>query len=328
MQRILVTGGTGFIGRALCPTLGRHGFAAAVATRHPRTAEEMPQVEVRSIPGVGPGIDWSGVLRDVDTVVHLAGRAHVLDETADGATLKEYQRVNVEGTRKLASDATRAGVRRFVYLSTAKVMGERTGPDAAFRETDLPRPQDPYARSKWQAEQALASVTVEASGHVSAPEMVILRPPLVYGPGVKANFLALLKLVARAPVLPLGLVRNRRSMIGVDNLADVICRCIGAPAAAGQTYFVRDGDDLSTAEIVRALADGMGRRVRLPPVPVGVLRLGGALTGQRAAVDRLIGSFRVDDFRIRQELEWSPPRTVLQGLTATAAWFAAERHGW
>ncbi|TVR97235.1 MAG: NAD-dependent epimerase/dehydratase family protein [Rhodospirillales bacterium] len=327
MRRVLVTGGTGFIGQALCPVLAGHGMTVAVATRHPRLAEAMAQVEARSIPGIGPRIDWSGVLRDVDTVVHLAGRAHVVDEAADEATLREYQRINVEGTLKLALDAARAGVRRFVYISSAKVMGDSTAADQAFRETDMPNPQDLYAQSKWQAEQALAAVSVETRDRVPPPEIVVLRPPLVYGPGVKANFLALLKLTARAPVLPFGRVRNRRSLIHVGNLADAIVTGITHPAAAGRTYLVRDGEDLSTAEIVRILADGMQRKVPLLPVPGALLRLGGALTGGGAAVSRLLSSFRVDDSRIREELGWSPTWNVVQALQSTAAWFAAERRG-
>ncbi len=314
MTRVLVTGGTGFVGRALCPTLLEAGYEVSVATRNPRAAEDMHHVEVRPIPAIGAGTDWTAALRDVDLVVHLAARVHVMDEpTAD--PLAAYRQVNTDGTRRLAEDAAAAGVRRFVLLSTVKVLGEATS-DGPFRDDDAPAPQDPYGWSKLEAEQVLAEV---AAG--SDMETVVLRPPLVYGPHVKGNFLALLSLCRRAPPLPLGGVGNRRTMVYVDNLVDAILRGLDHPRAAGRTYLVGADEAVSTPDLIRALAAAMKRPARLFAVPPSALRLAGRALGRSAAAARLLESLVVDDARIRAELDWRPRIPLLEGLNKTADWF-------
>jgi len=315
MTRVLVTGGTGFIGQAVCPALRAAGYQVSVATRNPRIAEPMHGFEVRPIAGVRAGTDWSAAMRDVDTVVHLAARVHMINDPA-ADPLTEFRRVNTEGPRRLADYAAAMGVRRLVFLSTVKVLGEATPSGTAFTENDPPAPVDDYARSKWEAEQALAAVA--ARGRL---QVVVLRPPLVYGPNVKGNMLALLERCRKGPVLPLAAVNNQRSLMYVANLADIIVRCVGVEAAAGRSYLVRDGDDVSTPMLIRTLSRAMGRPARLYPVPTFLLRAAGRAAGRQAAVDRLTQSLCVDDSRVRRELDWTPPFSVVQGLEATAAWF-------
>ena len=298
MTRVLVTGAGGFVGRALGRDLAGAGFEVVAAGRDLVT--------------VGPDTDWREALEGIDAIAHLAAPAHVSGHDADE---RVFRRVNVGGTRRLAEAAVDAGIGRFLFLSTVKVMGESSG-DGCFRDDDEPAPADAYARSKRDAELALAEV---ARGTPLEP--VVLRPPLVYGPGVRANFLALMRLVASGAPLPLGSVRNRRSLIYLDNLTAAAVACLGHPAAAGRTYFVRDGEDVSTPGLVRALAAALGSRARLWPAPTGALRLLGLLTGRAGTVARLLDSLAVDDSRIRGELQWRPRFALEQGLAETAAWF-------
>jgi nucleoside-diphosphate-sugar epimerase len=301
VSRILITGARGFVGSALCPLLqGRGHIVEAAAQRL-----DDPQAV------------WP--LAGIDAVVHLAARVHVMQDDADDPW-EAFRRVNTEGTRRLAEQAAAAGVRRLVFLSSIKVNGEATKAADAFREDGVPAPADAYGRSKWQAERDLAEVA-SATGL----EVVILRPPLVYGPGVKANFLALVRACARRLPLPLGAVDNRRSLIGLGNLVDALALCVEHPGAAGRTYLVRDGEDLSTPELVRRLSAALGVVPRLLPVPPALLRLAGGLAGKGPAVERLLGSLTIDDSCIRRELGWVPPETVDDGLAATARWFLATR---
>lgn len=315
MSRVLVTGGAGFIGRAVCPALLAAGFEVSVASRNPREAEKLRGVEIRPIPNVGAGTDWSAALRDVDAVVHMAARVHVMDERA-AEPLAEFRRVNSEGTLKLAEDAALAGVARFVYLSSIKVMGESTLPGLPFREDQEPRPRDPYGISKWEAEQAVMAVAAETD-----MEAVVLRPPLVYGPHVKGNFLSLMERCEGGPTLPLGSIDNRRSLLYVGNLADAVVASLVEPGAAGRTFLVRDGEDLATPDLVRRVSAALGARARLLSVPGFLLRLGGILTGRGGQVSRLLDSLTVDDANIRDTLGWVPPYSVAEGLEATADWF-------
>ncbi|MEO5335381.1 MAG: NAD-dependent epimerase/dehydratase family protein [Magnetospirillum sp. WYHS-4] len=315
MSRVLVTGGAGFIGHALCPALQAAGLDVAVATRHPRDAEKLRGVDVRSIPGVGLGTDWSAALRDVDAVIHLAARVHVMrDNAAD--PLSEFRRVNTEGTQRLVQDAIALGVARFVYVSTIKVNGEATAPGRAFRADDEPAPIDPYAVSKLEAETIFRDLA--AQGGMDA---VVVRPPLVYGPHVKGNFLTLLESCDRNPWLPLGAVRNARSLISAGNLADLLVRCLLKPDAAGHVFLARDGEDLSTPELIRRTARALGRKAHLLPVPAGFLRLAGALTGRADSIARLTESLVIDDTETRAVLDWTPPFSVDEGLGQTAEWF-------
>ena len=298
MTRVLVTGADGFVGRALCRDLAGAGFGVVAATR--------------DLVAVGPDTEWREVLEGIDAIAHLAAPAHASARDADE---RVFRRINVDGTRRLAEAAVDAGIGRFLFMSTAKVMGESSG-DGCFRGDDAPAPADAYARSKRDAELALAEV---ARG--TPLETVVLRPPLVYGPGVRANFLALMRLAASGVPLPLGSVRNRRSLVYLDNLTAAAVACLGHPAAAGRTYFVRDGADVSTPGLVRALAAALGRRARLWPAPPGALRLLGRLTGRAGTVARLLDSLAVDDSTIRGELRWRPRFDLTQGLAETASWF-------
>lgn len=255
--------------------------------------------------------DWRAALIGCDAVVHLAARVHVMHDTAANPSAL-YRATNTDATLNLARQAAQAGVKRFVFVSSIKVNGE--GRDAAYRETDAPVPEDAYAISKWEAEQGLWQIAQE-----TGLEVVVLRPPLVYGPGVKANFRRLLDTVARGWPLPLAAIGNRRSLLYLGNFVDVIRLCVEHPAAAGQTFLVDDGRPVSTPELVRAVAHAMGRPVRLLAIPVGMLEFAGALLGKRAAVARLTGSLWLDSSLIRTCLGWTPPYSMEAGLAATVA---------
>jgi nucleoside-diphosphate-sugar epimerase len=315
---VLVTGATGFIGSALCRRLRKEGLAVRAVIRN--------WSKVSSASGShGSDYEWvvlhdqssdeetRQALKGVQTVVHLAARVHVMrDQAAD--PLAEFRRINRDWTERLARLAAEQGVRRFVFLSSIKVNGEESR--LPFTEQDMPNPQDSYGISKWEAEQALAAVSSE-----TGLETVVIRSPLVYGPGVGGNFLSLLKLIRSGLPLPLGSVRNRRSLIYCENLVDGLIACVREPRAAGQTYLVSDGEDLSTPDLIRRIARAMGRSVRLWPVPVSLLRWGGGRVGRRGAVARLTESLQINASKIRRELGWSPPWSVDQGIEETVAWF-------
>jgi nucleoside-diphosphate-sugar epimerase len=263
------------------------------------------QVIVGSIDGA---TQWRLALSGVQTVIHLAARVHVMhDTTADPLTA--FRAVNVEGTLNLAHQAAAAGIKRFVFISSVKVNGERTLPGQPFTEADAPSPQDAYAMSKYEAEQGLHQIAAN-----TGMEVVIIRPPLVYGPGVKANFAALMRAVQRGWPMPLGAVHNQRSLVALDNLVDFIVTCITHPQAANQTFLVSDGQDLSAAELVRGMAKAADVPVRLLPVPVWALRAGATLLGRGDVVQRLCGNLQVDIGKARTLLGWAPPFSVAQGL--------------
>lgn len=312
MHRILVTGAAGFVGRALCYELMARGREVRAAVR--RSGNVPTGCEVAVVGHIGAATDWSTALDGVDAVVHLAARVHVMHDTA-ADPLALFREVNVTGTERLARAAAAAGVQRFVYLSSVKVNGEATS-EHPFTEKDIPHPQDAYAISKWEAEQALARVAAE-----TGLEIVILRPPLVYGPGVAANFLSLLRWVERGVPLPLASLQNQRSLVYLDNLVGAITACLEHPAAAGQTFMVSDDEAISTPGLVRLLAQGLRRPPRLFPVPLFLLRLAAMMTGTSAQVDRLAGSLAVDSKKIREMLGWVPPCSLEEGLVHTAAWF-------
>jgi nucleoside-diphosphate-sugar epimerase len=253
------------------------------------------------------------VLQGVSAVVHLAARVHVMADDAEDP-LREFRRINRDWTERLARAAALQGVRRFVYLSSIKVNGERSA--RPFTEQDQPNPQDPYGISKWEAEQALARVSSQ-----TGLEIVVIRSPLVYGPGVGGNFLQLLNIIRRGIPLPLASAQNRRSLIYRGNLIDALLRCAKDVRAAGQTYLVGDGEDLSTPELIRRLAKALGMPPRLWPLPLAVLRWIGSVVGKQAMIDRLLGSLQIDSSKIRQELDWRPPYAVDQGLSETVAWY-------
>ncbi len=296
---ILVTGADGFIGRRLCRDLALRGHQvlAGVWREGP-----FPEGCVPFVMGdVAVKTDWDTALIGVEAVVHLAARVHVMRET-DPDPLSAFRDVNVEGTRRLAESAARLGVKRFVFMSTIKVHGEKTDKGGKpFSEHDIPRPKDAYSQSKWEAEQVLREVESR-----SRMQVVIIRTPLVYGPGVQGNVLSMIRWIDRGIPLPLGGVHNQRSLIGLTNLVDVISCCLDHTEAAGGTFLVSDGEDRSTPELIRIIAGVLGRQAILLPVPQWILRLGGHLTGQSDSVSRLCSSLRVDSSRIRDVLGWKP----------------------
>jgi len=312
METVLVTGANGFIGRALCGVLAASGRRVRKAVRMP--VPGLPDAVV--VGDIGPDTDWRTALEGVSGVVHLAARTHVLRETATDP-LAAYRKINVSGTERLARSAAASGIRRLVIVSSVKVSGERTE-ERPFTEDGAPRPEDAYGVSKWEAEQALSRIAAE-----TGLEVVALRPPLVYGPGVKGNFLRLMNLVARGVPLPLGAVDNRRSLIYTGNLAGAIVKALDAPQAAGRTYLVSDGEDVSTPDLVRGLARALGVKPRLLSLPLSALDLGARLAGRRAEFVRLTSSLQVDSSRIQRELGWRPPFTLAQGLELTAKWYHA-----
>lgn len=304
--KVLVTGATGFVGQALCDHLTGIGHEVIPAVRRTRG---LPGEVV--IGDIDVSTDWRAALMGCDAVVHLAARVHVLDDTAQNP-LTLYRETNTEATLNLARQAAQASVKRLVFISSIKVNGERR--DVAYRETDIPMPEDAYAISKWEAEQGLQQIAQE-----TGLEVVILRPPLVYGPGVKANFLRLIRTIERGWPLPLGAIHNQRSFLYLGNFVDAIRLCIEHPDAAGQTFLLDDGQPVSTPELIHAVARAMGRPARLLAVPVGILERVGMLLGKRAAVTRLTGSLFVDSSAIRTRLGWTPPFSMEAGLAATVA---------
>jgi nucleoside-diphosphate-sugar epimerase len=307
VARILVTGATGFIGTALCPALAARGHRVVAGTRAPAPSGA---AEALILGEIGPATDWSGRLDGIDVVIHLAQRAH---RGNDAAALA----VEPNAVAVLARAAATAGVKRLVLVSSVKAMGETTVPDRPFRPDDQPHPEDAYGRTKLASGQAARAAT-----RGTGTALVIIRPPLVYGPEVRANFRALLRLAGSGLPLPFAAVDNRRSLIFLDNLVDLIAVAAIHPAAAGSILLARDGDDLSAPALIRALAAGQNRRARLFPVPDGVLAVLRHLPGLGPPLSRLTLSLQVDDSATRATLGWSPPFTAAAGLAATARAFA------
>ena len=312
-MKVLITGANGFVGRAVCRRLAVEGWALRGALRR-QTALE-PGIEPVHIAEIGPATDWRAALEGVEAVVHLAARVHVMqDKSAD--PLAAFRLVNRDGSLHLAEAAAAAGVKQFLFVSSVKVNGEATEPGRPFRPDDSVVTKDPYGLSKWEAEQGLAVIAARSDMAVT-----ILRPPLVHGPGVGGNLKSLMAVLRKGIPLPLGLVENQRSLLGVDNLADAIACALKDGGRGCETFLLRDGEDVSTPRLIRMLAAGMGKTARLLPVPPVLLRLAGLLTGKGAAVDRLLGSLQLDDHAFRTRFGWSPPVTLEEGLTAMARWF-------
>ncbi len=312
-DRILVTGATGFVGRALCAELAARGFDVHCAVRDRLRSAGLPGRIVET-GEIGPDTDWDAPLRSVGTVIHLAARAHVLKEAAQDP-VAAFRSVNVEGTNRLAMAAARNGVRRLVMLSSIGVNGSKTAVEP-FSESSVPAPYNLYSASKYEAEKVLRKVAENTE-----LEVVILRPPLIYGPGNPGNFLRLLKLLRLGLPLPLGAVENRRSMLFLGNCIDAIIVSATRQEAAGNTYLLSDGEDLSTSGLIRQLALLMNTNVTLLPVPLSLLRTLGRWTTRSDDVERLLGSLQLDSSKIRRELSWKPPYTVDAGLAQTVQWF-------
>jgi nucleoside-diphosphate-sugar epimerase len=312
MTRVLVTGANGFIGRALCEALAARGLAVRAAVRTPVA---LPG-EVRTVGEIGAGTEWRRVLAHVDAVVHLAARVHVLRDTA-ADPLADYRAVNVAGTARLAQECAAARVPRLVFVSSIKVNGERSGA-IPFSEADPPAPEDVYGVSKLEAEEELRSIAA-----ATGLEAVVVRPCLVYGPGVRGNLDRLLRIIERGIPLPLASVRNQRSLMGLVNLCDLLVRCATDPRAAGETFLASDGADLSTPQLIRWLADGVGRPARLFAMPPSWLEVAARVAGAEAAYERLSGTLQVNSSKARELLDWQPPLPVDDGLRETGAWHRA-----
>ncbi|MBF0123485.1 MAG: SDR family oxidoreductase [Candidatus Omnitrophica bacterium] len=306
-KSVLVTGASGFLGQALCRKLLASGIRVKGAVRSSEKLSSLPEgaiaVQVGEISG---DTSWDAALEGIGAVVHLAGIAHRTDKRAQD--LCEYRRVNVLGTECLARACARAGVRRVVFLSSIGVNGDSTG-KGPFSENDIPSPVGAYALSKWEAEQALRRVARD-----TGLEVVILRPPLVYGPKAPGNFARLMSLIKRGMPLPLGRVSNTRSFIYIENLMDAVLSCLEHPQASGQTFLLSDGEDLSTPDLIRKIAAAMNKKAILFSLPLGILKALGILAGQREAMEKLTGSLRVDSRKIRHLLGWSPPFTLKEGI--------------
>jgi nucleoside-diphosphate-sugar epimerase len=309
---ILVTGATGFVGRALCASvIERYPIRIAVRNTLHEGLPEGVDVVRRML---SAGEDWSESLIGVSTVVHCAARVHVMNERSSDS-LAEFRRVNVDGTLRLAGQAAAAGVKRFVFISSIKVNGDQTDAERPFTADQEPKPVDPYGISKMEAEHGLRGMALE-----TGMEVVIIRPPLVYGPGVKGNFLSIMRCLWRGYPLPLGAVTgNKRSLVSLDNLIDLIMTCIDHPAAANQIFLVSDGEDVSTATLLRRLGQALGRAPRLVPVPVALLNVGSLLLGRPDLAQRLCGSLQVDIGKTGGLLGWVPPLGLDEGLRRTAA---------
>ena len=310
--RLLVTGSNRLVERAVCTELAqrKHDVHGVVRDATSSSGQRSTLVEVGDI---SPSTNWSGALDGVNVVIHLAPRVHVMHDTATDP-MSAFRVVNVGGTLNLARQAAAAGVKRCVFISSVKVNGESTPPGREFTEADTPNPQDAYGQSKHEAEQVLRQLSAD-----TGVEVVVIRPPLVYGPGVKANFAALMRAVPRGWPLPLGAVHNQRSLVALNNLVDFIITCITHPQAANQTFLVSDGQDLSTTELVRGMAQAAGVPARLLPLPVWALQAGASLLGKGDAVQRLCGNLQVDMSKARSLLDWVPPVTVEEGLRRAMA---------
>lgn len=309
MMKILVTGASGFVGRWLCAELVGQGFTVMAAVREKTLLENCTPVVINDI---NHTTNWSTALPDVDVVVHLAARVHVMNDNVIDP-LAEFRNVNVDGTFNLARQAAKAGVKRFIFVSSVKVNGEHTEFGKPFTEDDVPNPLDAYGVSKIEAEQGLMKIAQE-----TGMEVVIIRPPLVYGAGVKANFASMMRAVKRGIPLPLGAIHNKRSFVYVGNLVSLIIRCIEHPAATNQVFMVSDGHDLSTTELLRSCAAALRIKPRLLSVPQRLIERCASLLGKQAMAQRLCGNLQVDITKARTMLDWMPPFSVAEGLKATA----------
>lgn len=318
-MKVLLTGASGFVGRGVLARLCQEDDVQIRVAQRGAIVQFPEGVEVALIDGLSVAQSWTPALQGIDAVIHCAARVHVMDELA-ADPLAEFRAVNVEATRHLAQQAAAAGVRRFVFVSSIKVNGEETTPGRPFTADAEPQPQDPYGQSKLEAERALFEIARQ-----TGLEVVVVRPPLVYGPGVKANFASLMRALQRRLPLPFGSIDNRRSLVARDNLVDLLVLCARHPAAAGQVFLVSDGEDLSTAQLCRGLSRAMGLQPRLLPVPAGLLRLLGLLAGRGQQIQRLLGCLQVDISATRSRLGWAPPVSVEQALLETVQGYGQEQ---
>jgi len=315
MRGVLLTGATGFLGAALARRLDadvRYELVNAVR----RMSENLPSGSQSILVGdLATSTDWSSALSGIDVVIHTAARVHVMNDSVSNP-LTEFRKVNLDGTMTLARQAVQAGVKRFIFISSIKVNGEETVPGKPFTADDIPSPVDPYGISKAETEQALLELAA-----ATELEVVIIRPVLVYGPRVKANFQSLMKWVSKGIPLPLGRIHNKRSLVALDNLVDLILTCIDHPGASNQIFLVSDGEDLSTTELLQRVGEALGTTARLMPVPAELINIVARLVGRRSLSQRLLGSLQVDISKTRELLDWSPPVSVDTALEKTAESF-------
>jgi nucleoside-diphosphate-sugar epimerase len=313
-MKLLVTGASGFVGKALIASLASDSQYTLRACIRRKNRQFPDNVEVATVADLTASTDWTAALIGVDTVVHAAARVHVMDDTS-ADPLAEFRRVNVEGTLRLAQQAINAGVRRLVFISSIKVNGEQTLQGRPYTADDTPNPTDPYGISKHEAEQGLLALA-----QTSGLEVVIIRPVLIYGPGVKANFLSMMRWLDKGVPLPLGAIKsNRRSMVALDNLVDLIIVCMHHPAAVNQVFLVSDGEDLSTTALLQRTAQALQRPARLVPVPATLLKAAAGLLRKSHIAQRLCDSLQVDIEKTKELLQWSPPVRVDEALRRTAA---------
>ena len=308
---VLITGANGFVGQGLCSRLSDQDLSVRAVKRSCAGASEA--IESVAVGDIDGNTDWSDALTGCDSVVHLAARTHIMNDTTLDP-LSEFRKVNVDGTLNLARQAAMAGVKRFIFISSIKVNGEGTQLGQAFTADDVAAPEDAYGTSKAEAEAGLRQLSQE-----TGIEVVIIRPPLVYGPGAKGNFASLLAWVSRGLPLPLGAItQNRRSLVGLDNLVDLILTCVVHPKAANQTFLVSDGEDLSTTELLQRMAQAMNRPALFLPLPTGLLAFAARLLGRKAVAQRLLGSLQVDIGKTCELLDWKPSVSVGEGLRRAA----------
>lgn len=315
MNRILVTGVNGFVGHQLCQYLMDKEFEVYGSIRQTSRSDNLKIHKNFTVGDINSDTDWSSALQGCQYVVHLAARVHVMKEVARDP-LSDFRKINTEGTLNLARQAAEQGVKRFIYLSSIKVNGEVTHHKNSFSADDIHIPTDPYALSKYEAEQGLLKLAEETS-----MEVVIIRPPLVYGPNVKANFLTMMKWLYKRIPLPFGAIHNNRSLVALDNLIDLIFTCISHPAAANQVFLVSDGEDLSTTELLTRVAIALGKKPRLFSINQQLLELVSKLFGKYDIAQRLCSSLQVDISKTKNLLNWTPPVSVDEGLHKTAQHF-------
>jgi len=309
-MNILIAGATGFVGEAICELLSRRGMEATAAVRS--ISKSLPDSVKQILVGeLSRDTDYTAALKGVDVVIHAAARVHIM-EGGSVDSLAEFQKVNVNGTLNLARQAAKAGVRRFVFISSIKVNGESTTGQPPFSSEDTHIPSDPYGLSKYEAEQGLKLLAKE-----TGMEVVIIRPPLIYGSGVKANFQGLIKVVSKGVPLPFGAVHNKRSLVALDNLVDFIILCAEHPKAGNETFLISDGEDVSTTELLQKIANAFGKKPRLLPIPTGFMTFAAKLLGKGSVADRLFGSLQVNSGKARELLDWKPVITMDEQLKKT-----------
>jgi len=306
-MRVAITGPNGFIGQNLSNALKNNSFKVRPLVR----SDKHNLIDSINIGDISPNTDWSKALEDVDCIIHCAGLAHNLHKSKS-LTLSSYEKINVLGTINLAEQAARLGVNRMIFLSSLKVNGDFTKTDSPFTEKDIPKPRGEYAKSKWAAEQRLREIS-----STSKLDVIIVRPPLVYGPGVKANFLSLIKAVSKGLPLPLGSLDNRRSFISVDNLTDILIACITKPEASSKTFLVSDDEDISTSYLIESMAKLMNKPSRLFYLPKNLIHLGGFLVDKESVAKSLIDSLQADISYTKKTLNWEPKSTIQEGLKKT-----------